>query len=72
MLLHDLWKTWFKQKGSGRMDSVRFEDEGLPERISNIIPILLVNVIYLAIAFGYIASIHETISFFSGTHLQER
>nr|KYP76212.1 Neutral ceramidase [Cajanus cajan] len=31
-------EDWFEQKGSERMDSVVFEDEGLPRRISNIIP----------------------------------
>ena len=65
-------EDWFKQKGSRRMDSVISEDEGLAQRISNIIPSLLVNLSYLAIAFGYIASIHEIISFFSGTPLRER
>ncbi|WVY89985.1 hypothetical protein V8G54_035499 [Vigna mungo] len=31
-------EDWFEQKGSARMDSVGFENDGIPRRISNIIP----------------------------------
>jgi len=31
-------EDWFERKGSVRMDSVGFENDGIPRRISNIIP----------------------------------
>lgn len=33
-------EDWFERKGSVRMDLVRFENDGVPRRISNIIPSL--------------------------------
>ena len=33
-------EDWFERKGTGRMDSVGFEDNDTPRRISNIIPSL--------------------------------
>ncbi|KAJ1390321.1 hypothetical protein SESBI_37536 [Sesbania bispinosa] len=36
-------EDWFEQRGSGRMDSVTLENDGLPRRISSIIPSLRDN-----------------------------
>jgi len=58
-------EDWFERKGSVRMDSVGFENDGIPRRISNIIPSLHDN--RKLFAFGYNASIDKLSSFFSIT-----
>ena len=44
-------EDWFEQESSRGKDSVGFEDDGLPRRISNIIPRLLDNRKLLSLCF---------------------
>ncbi|KAE9614690.1 putative ceramidase [Lupinus albus] len=64
-------EDWFEQKGSVKTDSVGFEDDSIPRRISNIIPSLGENRKFV-FCFWLNLFIHAITSFFSNIDLGDK